>query len=108
MTDSGGDEARSGLAVELVAALDAMDGAWEGWNAADDRTRELYATWVAQARRTALRRDRALTAAYHATQGTLRHAVQGADGTEVAGVIADVVGAGLAGKLFRMLANLIN
>ncbi|MCK9932692.1 YdeI/OmpD-associated family protein [Frankia sp. Mgl5] len=107
MTDSEGGD-RSGLVVELTDALDATDGAWEGWNAVDDPTRELYATWVAQARRAGLRRDRALTTAHHAAQGILRHAVQRFDAAESAGEVVGAVAEGLAGKLVRILANLIN
>lgn len=108
MAGGGGDEARGGLAVELTAALDATDGAWEGWNAADDRTRALYVTWVAQARRAGLRRDRALTTAHHAAQGTLRHAVQRVDGAEYADSAAEAAAEGLVGKVVRVLGNLIN
>lgn len=112
MAGSGANGAGPVLVVELTAALDGTPGAWDGWDAADDRTRELFAAWVAKSRRGSVCQARADWTAYYAAHGSLRHAVVRSGpsdlGEELAGEAAEAVAVSLASRLVRVLVNLIN
>ncbi|MCK9903102.1 hypothetical protein CC117_27160 [Parafrankia colletiae] len=112
MAGGGANGAGPVLVAELTVALDATPGAWDGWDAADDRTRELFAAWVAEPRRGSVRQARADWTAYYAAHGYLRHAVVRSGlsdlGEEAAGEVAESVAVSLAGRLVRLVGHLIN
>ncbi|MEX5634908.1 hypothetical protein [Parafrankia sp. FMc2] len=112
MTGGGANGAGPVLVAELTAALDATPGAWEGWDAADDRTRELFAAWVAKPRSAWIRRQYAESTAFHTTHGALGQTVVGSERSDlvvdVAGDVAESVAVSLAGRLVHLVGNLIN
>ncbi|WP_248813800.1 MULTISPECIES: YdeI/OmpD-associated family protein [Frankia] len=117
MTTTGDDAAGPPLPAELITALDETDGAWDGWQAADQRTRTLFAEWVAKPRTARLRRERAAITAEHAAHGVLRHAIErpglaeaGVEAGVETGVEAGVSAAapGVSRWLIHTLGNMIN